>query len=491
MRTSIKIILLQTLLLIGLNKTVLLAKEQFDTKIIERAKKSVVTIHGQASLKAYEAFSNSWSGTGFIINKSKGYILTNAHIAGGAIIGTYHLFFHNGSRADAKLLYYDPWLDYAFMQIDPTLIPADATEIKITAKNPVMDQPVFIIGNNEGKSFSIHTGAITGLYEIQGAMPQHSIRLSLNTKGGSSGSPVINQQGEAIALNYGGSDTFGIGLHAAYLRYAIDFIEKGKIPTRKHMGAFTGTYSLNEAVKYRKFPVSELQNYNRKFPEALGNAIQVRRTLVGSPADDKLIAGDIIWTVNKQLIGPRLSELDLIMNNSNHNTVVLGIYRGGEYQEVTLSLYNLEDHKVKQMVSFGGTLFFKVDDSFSEKTGMPANTLTFSLIQGSNTFNNVFPYIMTDYGKQVILKVLAFDKTPIVSFEQLVEAIPTFIQQKYFTISYINYLPYRPHFGNWWYNIGINYYVADVSYDINTPEPKIFTFDDKEMEWKSSPVLLK
>ena len=491
MKISIKKALLSTLLLVGINTSMLLAKDQFDSKIIDKTKKAVVTIHGQASLKAYEPIPSSWSGTGFIINKAKGYILTNAHIVGGAIIGTYHLFFHNGSRADAKVLYYDPWLDYALLKIDPTHIPADATEIKFAVKDPIMDQPVFIIGNNEGKSFSIHMGTITSLYEIEGAMPQHSIRLSLNTRGGSSGSPVVNQRGEAVALNYGGSDTFGIALHPAYLRYAIDFIEKGEIPIRQHIGVFTETYSLNEAVKYRKFPTSQLQTYNKQFPEATGNVIQVTRTLSGSPADGKLMAGDIIWAVNRNPIGLRLYEFDLAMNNPKYSSVNLGIYRSGEFQEIILPLYNLEDHKIKQMVSFGGVLFFRVDDSFSEKTDIPANTLTFSIMQGSNTFNNVHPCFSTEHGRQYVIKVLAFDKTPILTFEQLIQAIPTLIQQKYFTLSYINYLPYQPKFGRWYYNIGSNYCMADVSYDENSSDPKIFTFDDKDMEWTSKPILVK
>lgn len=483
--------LLYGMFLAGISITFSLAGAQFDNKITDKAKKAIVTIHGQASLKAYESLPKSWTGTGFIINKAKGYILTNSHVVGGAVIGTYHLFFHNGSRADVKVLYYDPWLDYAFLKIDPNQIPADATEIKFSTKDPVMDQPVFIIGNNEGKSFSVHTGTVTGLYEIEGTFPQHSIRVSLNTRGGSSGSPVMNQHGEAIALNYGGSDTFGIALHPAYLRYAIGFIEQGQVPIRKHVGVFTETYSLNEAVKYRKFPAEKLQTYNKRFPDALGNAIQVTRTLAGSPADGKLLAGDIIWAVNRGEIGLNLSEFDLNMNNPKYNAVNLGIYRNGEFQEISVPLYNLEDHKIKQMVSFGGALFFKADDSFSEKTGMAANTLTFFMIQSSNTFNNVWPYALADYGREVILKVLAFDKTPILDFEQLIEAIPKFIEQKYFTISYLNYLPYRPNFGNWYYNLDRTCRIADIAYDENTPEPRIFTFDSNQMEWKSTPILTK
>ena len=387
MKTSIRHLLIATILLLGSSIQASLGKELFSAKVIEKAKKAVVTIHGSASLKAYDDKSNAWSGTGFIIDKHQGHVLTNAHIVGRAVIGTYHLFFYDGTRADAKLLYYDPWLDYAFLQVDPTTIPHGATEIKFSSKDPVMDQPVFIIGNNEGKSFSTHTGTVTGLYEIAGNLPQHSIRLSLNTRGGSSGSPVMNQQGEAIALHYGGSDTFGIGLHAAYIRYVLGFIAKGKSPIRKHIGVITEIYSLNEAAKYRDFPNDKIQAYNKKFPLSLGNAIQVSRTLPGSPAEGRLMAGDIIWAVNGQEIGPSLVELDLAMNMAEKDSVRLTIFRDGQWQEVDMLLYNLEDHKITQMVSFGGALFFEADDFFSDKTGMPAKTLTFAIAQSSATFN--------------------------------------------------------------------------------------------------------
>eukprot|EP01132_Coremiostelium_polycephalum_P000060 gene60-86_t len=473
------------------NTPILMAKEVFSNRTFEQAKKSIVTIHGQAALRAYEAGSNAWSGTGFLCNKAKGYILTNAHMANGTMIGDYHLFFHDGSRADAKLMYYDPWLDYAFLKVDPALIPANATEIKISMKPPVMDQAIFIIGNNEGKNFSIHMGTITGLYEVHGNIPQHAIRYSLNTVGGSSGSPIIDQKGEAVALNYASSRTFGLGVHADYLKHAMEAIGKGHIPARKHMGALMEIYSLNEAVRYRKFPTAELQAYNKQFPEALGNVLQVQKTLVGSPADGKLLVGDIIWKVNKQLMGPKLSQLDLIMNHAADDKVTLEVYRNGVLKEISLDLYHLESHKVKQMVSFGGTIFFKVDDSFSERTGVPANTLVCSIIQeGSNTFNKIVPCQGIDGGRLVILKMLAFDTTPILTIEQLIDAIPVFMQQKYFTISYMNYLPYRAIYGGL-LKVDPHKCMVDVAYDMNTSDPKLFTFDDQEMEWKSRPILVE
>ena len=247
-------LLILAILLFSLPPSRVLGEGQFKQQMIDKAKKAVVTIHAKASLRAYEA-SNAWSGTGFVVDKSKGILLTNAHITGMAVIGTYEVAFHNGTRVDAKLLYQDPWLDYAFMQVmDCKSMPEDVTEIKLSTKDPVMNQPILVIGNNEGKSFSIHTGNISSVYEIDGLMPQHSINLSLNTKGGSSGSPILNNKGEAVALNYAGRETFGIGLHPSYIRYALRFIERGKIPVRNHIGAIVEHYSLNEGTRYRNFP---------------------------------------------------------------------------------------------------------------------------------------------------------------------------------------------------------------------------------------------
>lgn len=482
MKTRLIHLLPLTMLLLGTPKLVL-GKEQFKQKVIDKAKKAVVTIHGKASLSAYEEPLGTWSGTGFIVNKNKGFILTNAHITGHATVGTYYLFFHDGARADAKLLYYDPWLDYAFLQVAPETIPEDATEIKISAKDPAMDQPAFVVGNNEGKSFSIHTGNVSSIYRITGSMPQHSINLSLNTKGGSSGSPILNEKGEAIALNYGGSETFGIGIHPSYLRYALRFIEQGKIPVRRHIGVIVDSYSLNEGVKYRQFPQEKIKGYTKKFPSSLSHALRVSSTLQGSPAAGKLLPGDIIWAVNGKEIGPNLVALDMAMNTCQEPSVCLTICRNGVWSDVEIPLYSPEVHKIQRMVSFGGALFFEMDDFFSDKIGAPAKTLTFVNVQSSTSFNKLIYYGSMRFA----LKVEALNESPVTSLDQLIEAIPQLVAKKYFTIDYVNYIPVGIGFG--WTTLAHQLHKADVEYDENSPEPKLFTFDREKLEWKGETLL--
>ncbi len=73
-------------------------KDTFDQNVIDKAKKKVVTIHVKISLSAYQRYNKMWSGTGFIINRGKGIILTNAHIVGTGVIGHYNVTFYNGKK---------------------------------------------------------------------------------------------------------------------------------------------------------------------------------------------------------------------------------------------------------------------------------------------------------------------------------------------------------------------------------------------------------
>ena len=97
-------------------------------EVLEKARKGVVTINTRVSVSAYKNTGN-WTGTGFISSKKDGLIITNAHMISPASIGIYFISFFNGQEAEAKLLYYDSWQDFAILKIDPTNIPADALEL--------------------------------------------------------------------------------------------------------------------------------------------------------------------------------------------------------------------------------------------------------------------------------------------------------------------------------------------------------------------------
>ena len=66
-----------------------------DTKIkeIEKIRKSIVTINSRVPVSAYQN-TGSWSGTGFIVDGKKGFLVTNSHVVGRVSVGTYFITFH-------------------------------------------------------------------------------------------------------------------------------------------------------------------------------------------------------------------------------------------------------------------------------------------------------------------------------------------------------------------------------------------------------------
>ena len=487
MKKCIKLCLV--MIALGINRPNVSCQD-FKAEVVESTKKCIVVIKNTLSHKAYGSIDDSDKGVGCIIDKLQGLILTNRSMVGHVGIGTYNVTFYNGEQADAKLCYYDPWLDYAFLKVPPEHIPGDATMMTFSDTTPEVNQPVFILSNNEGKGVSMHTGNVSSIHEVIGSMPQHAINISFDTKNNAIGTPVLDVKGQAVGLRYAGSATFGIGLHPTYIQYALSFIKQGKIPVRKHIGIITSTYSLNEGVKCRNFPKEKVKAYVKQFPTALSNAIQVVRTLQGTPAHGKLLAGDILWAVDGQTIGPNLVTLDMAMNNAHTPQVCLTICRNGKWLDIDISLYNLEDHKVTQMVSFGGALFFEADDIFSDKVGLRPGTLTFTNAQANTTFVNI-PHITEGESMYFLLELRAIADTKINSLKHLVQNIPQLIKQRYFTVDYAQMFPQNDPLSELFERRITQRYTckADIEYHINSPEPRLFTFNREHMEWSSFPII--
>ncbi|MGI2298671.1 trypsin-like peptidase domain-containing protein [Candidatus Cardinium hertigii] len=446
---------------------ILLAKELFPEKVIEQAKRSVVTIEVSASFSAYEK-GNKWSGTGCVIDKQHGYLLTNKHVIGAAVVGSYKVTFFNGIQQEAHLIYYDPWLDYGFLQVAPIAIPQEVTETTFSRRNPVIDQPIFIVGNNAGHSFSLHTGVVADLYEVGGEMPQQSVKLSLNTKGGSSGSPVFSKDGQAIGLNYAGNNTFAWAIHPAYIRYALSAIRQGKCPIRKQIGIITQYTPIKDLVQYDGLPIACQQEYIKTFPSGATSVIAVDDVLTGSPSDGLLFPGDVIWAINGQQIGPNLGTFDMAMNRATTDHVLLTIFRMGQWHDIKIGLYDLERHKIKKMVHFGGAIFFEMDDYCAKINGIAAKSLTFVKADANHIFNRVASNRIKDDFR---VKVLSFNEKPLASLEALGAVIPSLLVKKYFTIAYTDLSPFYS-FGA--LHLGARPSRGYIEYRAHVPQPRWF-----------------
>ncbi len=462
------------------NSFMSVAEVNIKPEVVAKAKKSIVTIQSRISMSAYK-FPGSWSGTGFVVDKKNGFIVTNEHVVGGASIGTYFVTFDNGQQAEAKLAYYDVWQDQAILKVNPEDVPKTVEEISFTADQPSLNQSVFIIGNNEGQEFSIHNGILSNLYDINGAMPQHSYIISLNAAGGSSGSPILNLKGQAIGLNYGSGGTFAIALKGEYVTKALDALKARKMPKRQHIGVICQLYSLDKAVKHRNFPKDVMDQYIKDFPDTRNRALMVKNTLNSSPAFKELKPGDIIWAVNDQPVSASLYILDNAMDNAKES-VKLTIYRNGEKLDKVLQVYNIEAHKVARMLNFAGATFFEADDYCSDKSGVQIGGLMVANVQTGSSFSSI-PLSFTQSDRQFYrLAIQAVDFVKLSSLDDLIKVVPDLIAKKFITVDFKNRQPLFQPFDN----ILISDHTdlsSDITLDSIETKPRIFKYDAQKLEW--------
>ncbi|MCP3659918.1 MAG: serine protease [Bacteroidetes bacterium] len=359
-------------------------------EIIEEAQKSMVLIQMRSSISlGYPNFNNSINLIGSLIDKENGIIVTKKSFYKN-IISNYIIRFNNGREIKGKLIYEDPWVNFSFIKVNPKEIPNGIQQINFVNRNPKMNQKIFIVDSDDKNISSIQRGIISNLNTIsKDLMPQQLINLSMNASASDNISPVFDQAGNAIGLKIWGGDTHAPALHPEYIRYALKYIKQNKKPIRNHIGVITKMYSLAQAFKMRKFPKKKLVDHAKRFGKSRMEAIQVVSTLKGSPAENKLLNGDIIWSVNKIRVGPSLVDFDMIMNNAHNNKIEIIVLRSIlktnsksnkkdiEWKEVKLEikLYDLYKNKINKIFKFGNNLLFEADELYSNLLNVPLKTL--------------------------------------------------------------------------------------------------------------------
>ncbi|MGC7872985.1 S1C family serine protease [Desulfosporosinus sp. SYSU MS00001] len=142
------------------------------------------------------------SGSGFIIDAQKGYIVTNNHVIDGAQKITVSL--SDGRNLDAKVVGADPRTDLAVLQISDT---KNLTAVKLGDSSKLqVGEPVVAIGNPGGAEFarSVTTGVVSATdrtLDIQGESSFNLIQTDAAINPGNSGGPLVDYQGNVIGIN--------------------------------------------------------------------------------------------------------------------------------------------------------------------------------------------------------------------------------------------------------------------------------------------------
>lgn len=204
------------------------------------------------------------SGAGFLVDKKRGWVLTNRHVSGHDP-ESLRVMFKGDSYFDAEILYTDRLLDLAVIKLPLDQIPATATEASLECiSEPVVGENVGAFGHPFSLSFSGTRGIVSGNRARRG---RSLIQTDAPINKGNSGGPLINlTTGKVIGINtssFSKSKSEGISfavpmVHACRV---INILKKGGNPSPNHLPlAFSKKPDHDDGLVvshlYRKQPVT-------------------------------------------------------------------------------------------------------------------------------------------------------------------------------------------------------------------------------------------
>jgi len=141
----------------------------------------------------------AWSGAGFLVDRQRGWIMTNAHVASRSP-SAIEVGFKDRDFVDAYKVYVDPYLDLAIIAMDPSFIPPASVIPELDCGDlPRVGHPVGAFGHPWGLSFTGTRGIISG---ITSRFLQENLQTDAPINEGNSGGPLISlQHGKIVGIN--------------------------------------------------------------------------------------------------------------------------------------------------------------------------------------------------------------------------------------------------------------------------------------------------
>lgn len=277
-----------------------------------------------------ELQETSEEGSGIIYSED-GYIITNYHVVEDAISSTsaqVTVTLSNQEEYTAKIIGTDSVTDLALLKIEATgLTPATFGK----SSDLQVGELAVAIGNPLGQEFagSVTVGYISALNRsiTTDGRTYQLIQTDAAINPGNSGGALVNAKGEVIGINtVKVTDTTVEGLGFAIPSDdALKIIEELKL-TGKIVRPYIGIYGID---------MDEATAQRNKLVEG----VYVYQVFSGSPAEAAGISrGDIIVEFDGQQVKTK-QELNNAKNKKSiGDKVKVKVYRGGDYQELEITL---------------------------------------------------------------------------------------------------------------------------------------------------------
>ncbi|MDC0033323.1 trypsin-like peptidase domain-containing protein [Alphaproteobacteria bacterium] len=186
----------------------------------------------------------SHTGAGFLIDATRGWIATNAHVS-SRNPESLEIAFKDQSFFDAQLLFVDRYLDLAVLQAPKKQIPAGAKQAQLRCNDwPEVGSEVGAYGHPLSLDFSVTTGIVSGLRYRHN---RYWIQTDAAINRGNSGGPLISiKSGEVVGINALGyskrsSEGLGFAVPMVYACRVFKLLREGRDPSVPYLPAAFAT----------------------------------------------------------------------------------------------------------------------------------------------------------------------------------------------------------------------------------------------------------
>jgi S1-C subfamily serine protease len=339
------------------------AEERAWTETLERISSGVVSIRVDSTRAFDTEWNTSSQATGFVVDAERGLILTNRHVVTpGPVIA--EAVFRNNEEVPLTPVYRDPVHDFGFFRYDPAdLRYIEPVELPLAPDAAGIGKEIRVIGNDAGEQLSILAGTIA---RLDRKAPEYGrgkyndfntfyLQAASGTSGGSSGSPVVNIDGEVVALNAGANNSAASSffLPLDRIERALRKLQQGEPVTR---GTLQTTFRSEPYDELRRLGLTEESETlaRESFPDQTG-MLTVEQVIAGSPASEVLAPGDILVSVNGELV-TEFVPLGAVLDSYVGEDIEIHVERGGRRIDATIGVDDLHAITPDEYLEFGDAI---------------------------------------------------------------------------------------------------------------------------------------